>query len=101
MHDNGIDKGACAVNCREKYGKCYYNNGSWCANTGAFWDGCWEKSPGHDNGRHQRSTSPIQALKPHCNFNPLNLSNACRNLNFEMCPGILKATLHEIGTAFN
>jgi len=31
---------------------------------------------------------------------PRREGNACRNLKFEMCSGILKATLHKIGTAF-
>ena len=93
MHINGIDPGACALNCHDTYGKCYYNNGSWCANTGAVWNGCWGKSPARANNRSQRDTRPIQALKPNCRFNLDAMHSACSQGYAEMCPGLTSQPL--------
>jgi hypothetical protein len=69
-------QGLCAIDCRKKHGSCYYNNGSWCANRGIA--RCWSKTAAYPNDTQARYSEPAQITESRCNWDPNNLSNACK-----------------------
>jgi hypothetical protein len=69
-------QGLCALDCNKKYGSCYYNNGSWCANRGIA--RCWSQSAGYPNDTKSQYSEPAQLSQSTCKWDASNLSNSCK-----------------------
>ena len=54
----------CGIGCKDTWGDCYYDNGTWCANKGSF--SCWSSAPSHSLNYHVRSAVPVLINDPKC-----------------------------------
>ena len=54
----------CGIGCKDTWGDCYYDNGTWCANSG--WFKCWGNKPSHSLNYHVRSAVPVIITDPKC-----------------------------------